>query len=219
MDGFLANGQRVYEQNDKRMFHWEAKDEYGVYRNEHGYARAVDGRAILVSKEDIRAIVERATLHEHSYICLLEHAEGYTTSIPESDTYNKQKLIECSIDWLTTSMHEIKQDLAMLQKQQGVGARRSKSIDAHTQTLIDASIQASIDARFTSFEDRLQSFTYRLDGICYPLRDSIDELISRLDALQQDMDMIDHGFDQLLHMISYLELALGVVDISDSLHL
>lgn len=94
MDGFLANGQRVYDQNDKRMFHWEAKDEYGVYRNEHGYARAVDGRAILVSKEDIRAIVERATLHEHSYICLLKHAEGYTTSIPESDTYNKQKLIE-----------------------------------------------------------------------------------------------------------------------------
>ncbi|WZZ88512.1 hypothetical protein YC2023_117091 [Brassica napus] len=106
-----------------------------------------------------------------------------------------------SIDWLTTSMHEIKQDLAMLQKQHGVGARRSKSIDAHTQTSIDASIQVSIDARFTSFEDRLQSFTYRLDGICYPLHDSIDELISRLDALQQDMDMIDHGFDQLLHMV------------------
>nr|VDD44768.1 unnamed protein product [Brassica oleracea] len=30
-----------------------SKDEYGVYRYEHGYAQVVDGSAILVSKEDI----------------------------------------------------------------------------------------------------------------------------------------------------------------------
>ena len=53
IDGLLANGQRVYDQNGQRRFHWEAKDEYGVYRYEHGYAQVVDGSAILVSKEDI----------------------------------------------------------------------------------------------------------------------------------------------------------------------
>ena len=44
MDGFLANGQRVYDQNDKRMFHWEAKDEYGVYRDEEGNTHAMESR-------------------------------------------------------------------------------------------------------------------------------------------------------------------------------
>ncbi|KAF3589980.1 hypothetical protein F2Q69_00029201 [Brassica cretica] len=89
IDGLLANGQRVYDQNGQRRFHWEAKDEYGVYRYEHGYAQAVDGSTILVSKEDIRAILERATLHKHSYICLPVHAEGCTTSVQDQDSYDK----------------------------------------------------------------------------------------------------------------------------------
>ena len=87
-------------------------------------------------------------------------------------------------------MDEMKKNLAMLQRQHGVGARRSTLIDAHTQTSIDDSIQTSIHARFTSYEDTIQSFTYRLDGVCYPLRDSVVELISRLDALQHEMDSI-----------------------------
>ena len=138
-----------------------------------------------MSKEDIRPILERATLHERSYICLPEHAEGYTMSVPDKDSYNKVEInelvewiykvirtsddyhskrlddvyypFENNISWLTTRRDEMKQNLAMLQKQHGVGTRIS--------TLIDDSIQTSINARFTSFKDRLQSFTYRLDGV------------------------------------------------------
>ncbi|KAH0926184.1 hypothetical protein HID58_018440 [Brassica napus] len=79
-----------------------------------------------------------------------------------SSLYGKLRLddvyypFENNISWLTTRRDEMKQNLAMLQKQHGVGARIS--------TLIDDSIQTSINARFTSFKDRLQSFTYRLDG-------------------------------------------------------
>ena len=75
------------------------------------------------------------------------------------------------------------QDLAMLQKQHGVGEGRPTSIDTRTQTSIDASIQALIDAHLAPFEERLQSFTYRLDGVYYPLRDSKDFLTTRLDTL------------------------------------
>ncbi|KAF3527691.1 hypothetical protein DY000_02040806 [Brassica cretica] len=95
-----------------------------------------------------------------------------------------------SISWLKTRTNEIKQDMAILQKQHAVGAGRSKSIATHAQPSINAHIQASIDARLTSFEDRLQSFTYRLDGVYYPLRDSVDSLTTRLDVVQQEMDMI-----------------------------
>ncbi|KAF3603731.1 hypothetical protein F2Q69_00036301 [Brassica cretica] len=95
-----------------------------------------------------------------------------------------------SISWLKTRTNEIKQDMAILQKQHAVDAGRSKSIATHAQPSIDAHIQASIDARLTSFEDRLQSFTYRLDGVYYPLCDSVDSLTTRLDSVQQEMDMI-----------------------------
>ena len=83
--------------------------------------------------------------------------------IRTSDDYHSKRLddvyypFENNISWLTTRRDEMKQNLAMLQKQHGVGTRIS--------TLIDDSIQTSINARFTSFKDRLQSFTYRLDGV------------------------------------------------------
>ena len=50
------------------------KDEYGVYRDDHGHARDVDGHIISVSKEDIRSLLERASRDEHNYICLPQHA-------------------------------------------------------------------------------------------------------------------------------------------------
>ncbi|CAG7875756.1 unnamed protein product, partial [Brassica rapa] len=82
------------------------------------------------------------------------------------DDYHSKRLddvyypFENNISWLTTRRDEMKQNLAMLQKQHGVGTRIS--------TLIDDSIQTSINARFTSFKDRLQSFTYRLDAELSP---------------------------------------------------
>ena len=54
------------------------KDEYGVYRNEHGYARAPDGGIIHVSRKNIRDILERATMHGQALICLPEHAKEFT---------------------------------------------------------------------------------------------------------------------------------------------
>ena len=73
----------------------------------------------------------------------------------------------------------MKQNLAMLQKQHGVRARRSTSIDAHTQLSIDACIQASIEERLAPLIGRLKTLTYRLEGV--------DFLTTRLDALQQEM--------------------------------
>ncbi|XP_048621675.1 uncharacterized protein LOC106446274 isoform X1 [Brassica napus] len=108
--------------------------------------------------------------------------------IRTSDDFHSKRLddiyypIDNSISWLTSSMDEMKQNLAMLQKQLEVDKGKSKSIDAHTQTSIDTSILASIDERLAQFEDRLQSFTYRLEGVYYPLRDGVDFLTTRLDA-------------------------------------
>ncbi|KAF2567632.1 hypothetical protein F2Q70_00026039 [Brassica cretica] len=83
----------------------------------------------------------------------------------------------------------------MIQKQHAVGAGRSKSIAAHTQPLIDAHIQTSIDARLASFDDRLQSFTYRLDGVYYPIHDDIESLTTHMNTLQHEMDTIQRKLD------------------------
>ncbi|KAF2607542.1 hypothetical protein F2Q68_00044127 [Brassica cretica] len=71
-------GKRAYDRDGTRRFHWEEKDEYGVYIDFHGHARDVDGHIIRVSKDDIRNLLERASMEEHNYLCLPEHARSFT---------------------------------------------------------------------------------------------------------------------------------------------
>ena len=70
-------GKRTYDRDGNRRFHWKEKDEYGVYRDDQGYARDVDGHVIYVSKDDIRKLMERGSRDEHSYLCLPEHASSF----------------------------------------------------------------------------------------------------------------------------------------------
>ncbi|KAF2591920.1 hypothetical protein F2Q70_00038508 [Brassica cretica] len=71
-------GRRAFDFLGTKKFHWEEKDEYGVYREDQGCARDVDGHIINVSKDDIRKLMERASRDEHNYICLPEHASSFT---------------------------------------------------------------------------------------------------------------------------------------------
>ncbi|KAF2602959.1 hypothetical protein F2Q70_00027246 [Brassica cretica] len=162
IDDCLEFGRRAYDQNGQRIFHCKKRDEYVVYRDDHGYARVLDGRGIHVSNEDIRVILERAAMHERSYICLPKHAEGYTQSMPEPCTYNKEERLDDvyypfdnSISWLTTRTDEMKQDRTMILQQQTTRAQDSKSIDGDS--------YKSIDSRLALFEERLQSFEDILD--------------------------------------------------------
>ena len=74
IDGQFEFGQRAYDSSNNKLFLWERRDEYGVYRDEHGYAQAHEGTIIYVSKEDIIHILERATMHREANIHLPEHA-------------------------------------------------------------------------------------------------------------------------------------------------
>ena len=71
-------GKRAYDCDGTKRFHWEETDEYGVYWDDHGHARDADEHIIHVSKDDIRNLLERASMDEHSYLCLLEHARSFT---------------------------------------------------------------------------------------------------------------------------------------------
>ena len=153
-------------QNRKRKPRWESRDEHGVYRDEDGFARAEDGRIIHVSKEDTRAILQGAAIVGHTRIGLPEYAEVPIPTVPDvasfskaeidemvaeiyrvlptSDDYHSKRLDDIyypfnnSISWLTTRTDEMKQDIAMIQKQHAIGAGALKSTDDHTQPSIDA---------------------------------------------------------------------------------
>ncbi|KAF2616722.1 hypothetical protein F2Q68_00039567 [Brassica cretica] len=59
IDRYLEFGRRAFDLFGAKKFHWEDKDEYGIYRDDQGCARDMDGHIINVSKEEIIKLMER----------------------------------------------------------------------------------------------------------------------------------------------------------------
>ncbi|KAF3551709.1 hypothetical protein DY000_02007237 [Brassica cretica] len=91
-------GHRAYDIYGARKFRWEQKDEYGVYRDESGYARSIAGEMIPVTKENIRKILDRASLIEESHICLQEHATSFTPTKLAPEIYTRDEINEMVTD-------------------------------------------------------------------------------------------------------------------------
>ncbi|KAF3510629.1 hypothetical protein F2Q69_00007040 [Brassica cretica] len=87
-------GRRAYDIYGARKFRWEHKDEYGVYRDESGYARSVAGEMIPVTKDNITKFLERESLFEESHICLPEHATSFTPTKLAPKIYTKDEINE-----------------------------------------------------------------------------------------------------------------------------
>ncbi|WZY99104.1 hypothetical protein YC2023_071433 [Brassica napus] len=87
-------GNRAFDMYGARKITWERRDEYGVYRDECGHARGVAGEMILVTKDDIRKLLERASLFEESHICLPEHATSFTLTRLAPELYTKDEINE-----------------------------------------------------------------------------------------------------------------------------
>ncbi|KAF3568254.1 hypothetical protein DY000_02014933 [Brassica cretica] len=164
-------GRRDFDLFGTRKFYWEEKDDYGVYRDDRGCARDVDGHIINVSKEDIRKLMERASKDEHNYICLPEHACSFTQTKQVPEIYTKDEINEMfygvcgaqeknegdfhmkldgvyyplngSISWLTTCMEEMRQDIAKIQRVADI--HHSPSIDRHHSESIDRHHSTLID--------------------------------------------------------------------------
>ncbi|KAF2584389.1 hypothetical protein F2Q70_00035674 [Brassica cretica] len=164
-------GKRAYDGDGIRRFHWEKKDEYGVYRDDQGHATDVDGHTIRVSKDDMRRLLETASRDEPNYICLPEHASSFTQTMLVPEIYTKDEINEMfygvcgaqeknegdfqikldgvyhplndSISWLTTCMEEMRQDIAKIQRAADVS--RQASIDRNRPPSIDNRLPASVD--------------------------------------------------------------------------
>ncbi|KAG2270554.1 hypothetical protein Bca52824_065109 [Brassica carinata] len=62
--------------------------------NDCGHARGVAGEMIPITKDDIRKLLERASLFEESHICLPEHATSFTLTRLAPELYTKDEINE-----------------------------------------------------------------------------------------------------------------------------
>ncbi|KAF3488759.1 hypothetical protein F2Q69_00053325 [Brassica cretica] len=157
-------GHRAYDIYRARKFKWGQKDEDGVYRDESGYARSVAGKMIPVTKDNIRKILERASLFEESHICLPEYATSFTPTRLAPEIYTQDdinemvtgicgaqeklgddthQLLDRGYNELFRSMAEIRTEIESMQHNLEKEATTSPSIDANKATSIDVRPQTS----------------------------------------------------------------------------
>ncbi|KAG5375827.1 hypothetical protein IGI04_040423 [Brassica rapa subsp. trilocularis] len=161
-------GNRAFDMYGARKFTWEQRDEYGVYRDECGHARGVAGEMIPVTKDNIRKLLEKASLFEESHICLPEHATSFTLTRLAPELYTKDEIDEMvfgicgaqeklgeelktlvedthqpldrGYNELFRCMAEMMTEIESLRQQLEKEATTSASIDAPHATLIDVSL-------------------------------------------------------------------------------
>uniref|UniRef100_M4F9Z7 Uncharacterized protein n=1 Tax=Brassica campestris TaxID=3711 RepID=M4F9Z7_BRACM len=141
----------------QRKFYWEEKDEYGVYKDDQGCARDMDGHVINVSKEEIRKLLERAR-DEPNYIFLPEHASTFTQTklVPEINTNDEIKRLDrrcgdisfpmdLNISALTSKIEAIQGELVEIQSYIACRPKASASIDRPNNKSTDTHRKTTVD--------------------------------------------------------------------------
>ncbi|KAG5414921.1 hypothetical protein IGI04_002488 [Brassica rapa subsp. trilocularis] len=188
-------GSRAFDMCEARKFTWEQRDEYGVYRDERGHARSAAGEMIPVTKDNIRKILERASLFEESHICLPEHATSFTPTRLEPELYTKEEIDEmvfgiCGAqeklgEELKTLVDETHQPLDRGYNEffRCVAEMRTEIDSLRQQFEKEAMTSASIDAPFSYIDTRINE-------VYCPLNNNVDWLSTKIELLQQDLDTI-----------------------------
>ncbi|CAN6870776.1 unnamed protein product [Brassica oleracea] len=175
-------GRRAYDVYRARKFRWEQKDEY----------------------DNIRKILERASLFEESHLCLPEHATSFTLTKLAPEIYTKDEINEmvtgiCGaqeklgdkfktlIAYINTRINDVYNPLnnnadwlstRIDLLHQDLDTIRKK--DPQSATSIDICTIPSIDNKFAAMEDRLQSFEDMHDRFTSPIMRYLDTLSTQM---------------------------------------
>ncbi|KAF3588898.1 hypothetical protein F2Q69_00030017 [Brassica cretica] len=199
--------KQKYRHPNRPRFYYEEKDEYGIYRDDQGFTRDIDGHTIRGHNNDIRRLLERASRDAPNYICRPEHARSFTQTKLVPEIYTKYEINEMfygvcgeqeknkgdfqmkldgvyyplndSISWLTTCMKEMRQDIAIIQRATNVS--RHTLIDRHRQASIDNRLPESIDNRLpASVDDNPQHSHTMKSQPDFHTKAEIDQLVERI---------------------------------------
>ncbi|CAG7894172.1 unnamed protein product [Brassica rapa] len=196
-------GKSAYDCDGTRSFHWEEKDGYGVYRYDYGHARDIVGPIIRVSNDDIRSLLEIASMDEHSYIfCGAQEKNEGDFQMKLDGVYYT---LNDSISWLTTCMEEMNQDIAKIQTQRAAKATAPASIERKLSISIDDNpphsnpmksqpdsyTRAEIDQLVEEIYRTLESTEERLDRRChdiyFPIYLTMSSSTSQMEEIQREL--------------------------------
>ncbi|KAL0745977.1 hypothetical protein Bca101_101509 [Brassica carinata] len=162
-------------------------DEFGIFWDSDGHARAMDGRILQVSREDITYILQVANGADNLFMQQRSIPDNIPDNIPATshipaepeslaekkdeweiayiktginDVYNPLKN---NMDWLRTRIDLLQQDLDTIRKK-----------DPQPATSIDIFTITSIDSKFTAMEDRLQTYEDMHDRFTSPIMRYLD---------------------------------------------
>ncbi|KAF3589157.1 hypothetical protein F2Q69_00029078 [Brassica cretica] len=197
-------------------------------KNNYGHARDVDGHIICVSKDDIRSLLERASMEDQSYLCLLEHARSFTQTKLVPEIYTKDEINEmfygvCGAQeknegdfqmkldgvyytlndssWLTTCMEEIKQDIARIQTHRAAEATSPSSIDRKLSTSIGEDLTHSNPIKSQSDSYTRAEIDQLLEEIYITLESAEDKLDRRCDDIYFPVDLTMSSFTSQMEAI------------------
>ncbi|KAF3526185.1 hypothetical protein F2Q69_00048451 [Brassica cretica] len=205
-------------------FRWEHKKEYGVYRDESGHARSTTGDMISVTKDDIRKILERASLFGEGHICLPKHATSFTPTTLAPEIYTKdeindmvtgicgtqdiepeslaEKKDEWEIAYINTRFNDVynalNNNVDWLSTRIDLLQQELDTIrmnDPQPATSIDICNIKSIDARFAAIEDRLKSYEDMQDRFTSPIMRYLDTLSTQMTNVQKDIGKLNDQHD------------------------
>ncbi|KAF3496492.1 hypothetical protein DY000_02052809 [Brassica cretica] len=195
-----------------------------VSTHESGYARSVAGEMILVTKDNIKKIMERASLFEESHICLPEHATSFTPTKVAPEIYTKDEINEmvtglCEAqeklgDELKTlvddtyqpldrgynelfrSMAEMRTEIESMQHNLEKEATTSPSIDANKATSIDVKPKTSqIPAEPESMAEKKDEC--EITYINARINDVYNPLNNNVDWLSTRIDQLQQELDTI----------------------
>ncbi|KAF3526402.1 hypothetical protein F2Q69_00047308 [Brassica cretica] len=207
-----------------KKFRWEQKDEYGVYKDESGYARSLAGEMIPFTKDNIRKILERSSLFEESHIFLPEHATSFTPTKGAAEIYTKDEINEMvtglcgaheklgdelktlvddtyqpldrSYNELFRSMAEMRTEIESMQHNLEKEATTLPSIDANKATSIDVKPQTSqISAEPRSLAEKKDE--WEIAYINTRINDVYKPLNNNADWLSTRIDLLQQELDTI----------------------
>uniref|UniRef100_M4F5N0 Uncharacterized protein n=1 Tax=Brassica campestris TaxID=3711 RepID=M4F5N0_BRACM len=217
-------GRRAYDSYGARKFRWEQKDEYGVYIDESGHARSAASDMIPITKDDIRKILERASLFGEGHICLPDHATTCKPTTLPPEIYTKDEINEivtgiCGTreklgDELKTlvddtyqpldrgynelfrCMAELRTEIESMQHSLEKEAKTSTSIDANKATSIDVKPQTSqIPAEPECLAKKKDE--WEIAYINTRIKDIYDPLNNNVDWLSTRIDLVQQKLDTI----------------------
>ncbi|KAF3607628.1 hypothetical protein DY000_02046450 [Brassica cretica] len=182
-------GHRAYDIYRARKFIWEQKDEYGVFRDEFGYARSVAGEMIHVTKDNIRKILERASLFEESHLCLPEHATSFTPTKLAPDIYIKDEINEM-VTGICGAQEKLGGELKTLVDDTYQPFDRGYNELFRSMSEMRTEIEKPESLAEKKDEWEIAYINTRINDVYNPLNNNVDWLSTRIDLLQQHLDTI-----------------------------